>query len=176
MGEMDKASLRLAGRTFLDRALDAVAAASSVILVGPGTSPRPGLEVVQEEPPGGGPAAGIAAGIELVSAELVVVLAIDYPFVDASVVGEIVTSVGAADGCVLRDDGGREQPLAGCYRSERLRSSLRALPAVHGASVQAALEPLTLNGLTRMPAAFDCDSTDDLAVLERLASSERPST
>jgi molybdopterin-guanine dinucleotide biosynthesis protein A len=166
IGDVDKASLTLGGRTFLERALDAVGGASRVVFVGPEDVAPAGVERVQEDPPGGGPVAGIAAGLGRVSAEFVVVLAVDYPLVDAYVVADLVASVGESDGYVLRDDEGRDQPLAGCYRTESLRSALDALPKVHGVSVREAMHPLHAHSITRIPAAIDCDTPEDLERLE----------
>jgi molybdopterin-guanine dinucleotide biosynthesis protein A len=138
------------------------------VFVGPPDASPAGVERIQEEPPGGGPVAGVAAGLSRVSAEFVVVLAVDYPLVDAHVVAELVASVGESDGCVLRDDGGRDQPLAGCYRTESLRSALAVLPKVHGVSVREAMHPLHVHSITRIPAAIDCDTPEDLERLESM--------
>jgi molybdopterin-guanine dinucleotide biosynthesis protein A len=73
------------------------------------------------------------------------------------------------DGAVLVDDGGRDQPLAGCYRSDRLRAALDRLPAVEGASVRELVDQLHLNRIERMPAALDCDTLEDLERLEKAA-------
>jgi molybdenum cofactor guanylyltransferase len=170
---VDKASLRLGGRTFLQRALDAVSAASVIVVVGPQEFAGEGVHVTQEDPPGGGPVAGIAAGLERVSAKLVVVLAVDYPLVDAAVVADLIDSLGEADGCVLSDEGGRDQPLAGCFRARRLRAAIEESPSVTGASVQEAMRSLHIDSIRRIPAAIDCDTPDDLERLTQVANDGR---
>jgi molybdenum cofactor guanylyltransferase len=160
--------LRLGGRTFLERALDAVTGASAVVVVGPQESVPSGVEIAQEDPPGGGPVAGIAAGLHRVSAELVVILAVDYPLVDAAVISDLIASLGDADGCVLRDDGGRDQPLAGVFRTASLGAELKRLPSAAGTSVREVIQTLHVNSIKRMPAAVDCDTRADLERLKQL--------
>ncbi|MGB3830051.1 MAG: NTP transferase domain-containing protein, partial [Ornithinimicrobium sp.] len=63
LGGTDKALLDVGGASLLSRVLDAVNAAERVVVVGPR---RPGFEHVcwtAEEPSGGGPSAGIVAGM-----------------------------------------------------------------------------------------------------------------
>src|SRR5438093_914016 len=84
MGGADKAALAVAGRPMLHRVLAAVADASPQVVVGP---PRAGLPAgvvrAQEDPPGGGPVAAVAAGLGALAAhgaEVVAVLAADLPY------------------------------------------------------------------------------------------------
>ncbi|MGI8623834.1 MAG: NTP transferase domain-containing protein, partial [Solirubrobacteraceae bacterium] len=63
LGGVDKAALRVGDKTLLTRALDAVAGASRQIVVGPPRSLPDGVVGVSEEPLGGGPVAGLAAGL-----------------------------------------------------------------------------------------------------------------
>ena len=81
LGGVDKAALEVGGRTLLDRVLAALVDARRVVVVGPSRSLPPGVIVTSEQPPGGGPVAGLAAGLDLVEAPLVAVLACDLPFV-----------------------------------------------------------------------------------------------
>jgi molybdopterin-guanine dinucleotide biosynthesis protein A len=99
-GGIDKPALPVGGRSMLSRVLDAVAGASPRVVVGPS---RPGLpaDVVQvrEDPPGGGPVAAIAAGLAAVTADLVVVLAADLPFLTPDAVAAILAdATGEAGG------------------------------------------------------------------------------
>src|SRR5262245_63715885 len=75
----DKTRLAVEGVPLLDRVLAAVADASQVVVVG---EPRPVERPVawaREEPAGGGPAAGVVAGLEFVTAPIVMLLAGDLP-------------------------------------------------------------------------------------------------
>src|SRR4051794_8978521 len=81
LGGLDKASLELADRSLLDHALAAVAGADEVVVVGPRAPAPAGVRFTREEPPGGGPLAGIAAGVSALTPghRRVVVLAVDMP-------------------------------------------------------------------------------------------------
>lgn len=116
LGGVDKASLEHAGRTLLASALDAVADADEVVVVGPTASAPPGVRFVREEPPGGGPLAGIAAGASSLAPghDLLVVLAVDMPHVTRATVDRLreAASAPGVDGAWLTDATGRRQ-LAG---------------------------------------------------------------
>jgi molybdopterin-guanine dinucleotide biosynthesis protein A len=84
LGGVSKADVELAGLAMLDHVLVGLSAASVVVVVGPPSIERPGVRRVQEQPPGGGPVAGLAAGLRGLTesrapAPLVVVLACDVP-------------------------------------------------------------------------------------------------
>jgi molybdopterin-guanine dinucleotide biosynthesis protein A len=167
LGGRDKSSLRVGDRTFISRARDSVREAKRVVFVGPASLVPEGLETAEERPPGGGPVAAIAAGLERISAQLVVVRAVDYPLVDQDIVAQLVSGVGEeVDGIVLTDDGGRDQPLAGCYRAASLRSALERMPSAEGAAVRDLIAPLLLQSLRSMPAALDADTAEDLERIE----------
>jgi molybdenum cofactor guanylyltransferase len=67
LGGRHKPGIALAGRTLLDRALDAVADADRIVVVGPATPtagpPDPRVRWTLEHPRGGGPVAALAAGL-----------------------------------------------------------------------------------------------------------------
>ena len=66
LGGRDKPALLVGGRTLLDRALDAVSGVP-VVVVGPPRALPAGVFRVAEDPPGGGPAAAVAAGLRRVA-------------------------------------------------------------------------------------------------------------
>jgi molybdopterin-guanine dinucleotide biosynthesis protein A len=117
LGGVDKGALELGGRTLLARALDAVAGAGEVVVVG---EPVDGVRTVREEPAYGGPVAGLYAGRDALRepAPWLVVLAVDMPRVTAATVQRLL---GAArgDGAVLVGPDGRRQ-LALVVAPERL--------------------------------------------------------
>jgi len=160
LGGAPKARLMLDGRSLLQRSVDALAGARTVIVVG-GSAPA-GVVAVRETPEFGGPAAGIAAGLAVSDAERVLVVACDMPLVE-SVVGALLAAEGA-DGALLVDDAGRDQYLAGIYRADALRASVARFAAqLHGLPVRRLLEDLNL---TRVPAAGitrDIDTWEDAA-------------
>jgi molybdenum cofactor guanylyltransferase len=188
MGGSDKPSLVVGGVPLLVLVAQAAAAAgtSRLIVVGP---PRPSpvqaslaaladgqpgwLSCVREEPPGGGPVAGLRRGLAEVSAAWVVLLAADLPFLTGAHLTALLAAAGpattgsvAAGGSVLADADDRPQWLASCWPTDSLRPALASYP---GQSLHGLLEPLQ-SALARldtsggaMPPWQDCDTPDDLA-------------
>jgi molybdopterin-guanine dinucleotide biosynthesis protein A len=133
LGGLDKAALELDGVSLLERALAAVTAAVEVVVVGaPVRTTRPVTWTV-EDPPRGGPAAGLLAGVDgfATAPQLVAVLAVDMPKVNAGTVARLTWAVESdpeADGAVLLDRDGGRQTLAAVYRLaalSRVRADLR---------------------------------------------------
>ena len=116
---VDKAALEHDGRTLLELALGALVAASEVVVVGPAVPTSRPVTFTRESPPGGGPLAGVSAGVAALtgSPDLVVVLAVDMPHVTADTVARLVRAADGSDldGAWLVDDVGRRQ-LAGAVR------------------------------------------------------------
>lgn len=86
LGGADKPALHVGGRALLDRVLDACTDASTTVVVG---GRRPTARPVRwtlEDPPGAGPVAALDAGLRATSAELVLVLSADLPFLDRATV------------------------------------------------------------------------------------------
>lgn len=169
LGGADKPGVRVGGRALLDRVLAACAdARTTVVVAEPRPTPRPVLWA-REEPPGGGPLAALDAGIRLSAAEYVVLLSADLPFLDGRTVDELLTTLrtSPADGVVLTDADGRDQPLVAAYRTAALRRELAALGERHGRLAGLPLRRLTGSlHLTRIfgpVASFDCDTWDDIA-------------
>lgn len=148
----DKLALRLDGSSLLARTCAAAATlAERVVVAGPD---QPGLDVVfvREDPPFGGPAAGIAAALRaLEEATDVLVLAGDL-----ADPGAAVSLLAAAeldrDGVVLADERGWPQYLAGRYRADALRRAVANAGDVHGLPVRKLLGGLAL---THVPAPAD---------------------
>jgi molybdopterin-guanine dinucleotide biosynthesis protein A len=102
----DKTRLLLNGQSLLDRVLTAVVDARQRVVVG---EPRPVVvDAVwaREDPVGGGPAAGVVAGLESVTAPIVLLLAGDLPGVDGATVHRLLDAIGSAgDGSSHDSDG-----------------------------------------------------------------------
>uniref|UniRef100_UPI002FDC6857 NTP transferase domain-containing protein n=1 Tax=Streptomyces sp. IBSBF 2390 TaxID=2903533 RepID=UPI002FDC6857 len=169
LGGADKPGVRVGGRALLDRVLAACAGARTTIVV---AAPRPTARPVRwarEEPAGGGPVAALEAGLRLTTAEYAVVLSADLPFLEQSAVQRLLAALrdSGADGTLLTDAAGRDQPLVAAYRTAPLRRELAALAAEHGSLTGLPLRRLTgALHLTRLPdplASFDCDTWDDIA-------------
>ena len=140
----------------------AVADADTVVVVGP---ERPTVRPVawaREDPPGGGPAAALAAGLAHVTAPAVVVLAADLPFLDAATVQALRAAAEGADGALLVDGGGRDQVLTSAWSTDLLRA--QASGDLAGAPLRALLRGLAP---VRLPApdpraVRDVDTPADL--------------
>ncbi|MFG2293289.1 NTP transferase domain-containing protein [Streptomyces sp. NPDC048603] len=170
LGGADKPGLSVGGRTLLDRVLGACADARRTVVVGPRRPTARPVTWTRESPPGAGPLAALDAGLRQSSAELVLVLSADLPFLDRTTTVAPLLEAGraAADGALLRDPSGRDQPLVAVYRAEPLRREIALLATEHGTltglPLRALLAELNLTRVTARPlASFDCDTWDDLA-------------
>ncbi len=169
LGGVDKGSVEVAGRSLLDRVLAAVGAAERRIVVGPPRELPAEVLHTSERPSGGGPVAAVAAGIELVEAPAVVVLACDLPFVTRATVHSLLHRLAGdrdarADGAQLVDETGRAQPLAAVYRTERLRAALAGVGTVTNSPMRRVVAALTMLDVETTPAAaWDCDTWADVA-------------
>ncbi|CAL9483547.1 Molybdenum cofactor guanylyltransferase [Streptomyces sp. enrichment culture] len=169
LGGADKPAVRVGGRPLLDRVLAACAdAGTTVVVAGPRPTARP-VTWAREDPPGGGPLAALDAGLRHVTAEHVVLLSADLPFLDGRTVAALLDTLrrGEADGVLLTDSDGRDQPLVAAYRTAPLRRGLAALSAAHGGTAGLPLRRLTgalhLLRISDPVASFDCDTWDDIA-------------
>jgi len=169
LGGADKPGVRVGGRALLDRVLAACAGARTTVVV---AAPRPTVRPVRwarEEPPGAGPVAALAAGLRHTTAEHAVVLSADLPFLRPATLRRLLAALHetGADGALLTDADGRDQPLVAAYRIAALRRELAALAAAHDGLTGLPLRRLTgALRLTRVPdphASFDCDTWDDIA-------------
>lgn len=168
LGGADKPALPVGGVPLLERVLDAVSGAEQVVVVGPERPTGRPVRWTREQPPGGGPAAAVAAGLALVGAPLAVVLAADLPLLDRPTVTALLRAV-RGDGALLVDDDGQEQLLAGAWRTASLTAAVARLSPVAGLSVRRLLA-----GLSRTPVVpegpvwLDCDTADDVRRAEEL--------
>ena len=168
---VDKPMLEIGGKPLLRRAIDALEAASPVVVVGPARRGVTGVVWTREDPPGGGPVAALAAGLALVERSPVAVLAGDLVTIASSTVDRLRGALGEHDGAVLVDGEGHRQWLIGVWRTESLRAVLPAAPG--GASLRAVLGGLDV---AAVPAdageGADVDTPADLA---RYTDSSQPS-
>jgi len=167
LGGAAKADLVVDGRTLLDRTLDAVSGAATVVVVGDVEAPD--AIVVQESPRYAGPAAAIGAGLAEVTSPWVLVAACDYPFV-AEAVGPMLDARpedGTADGMVAVDAGGRRQHLLSLLSTSALQAAVAAQETLTDLAVHRLLEPLDLDEIA-LPARAtqDVDTWHDQEVAE----------
>ncbi|HVQ17845.1 MAG TPA: molybdenum cofactor guanylyltransferase [Actinomycetes bacterium] len=164
---IDKALIEVNGRTLLDHAIGAWRGLCPVVVVGPArpTSESDLVAWCREQPPGGGPLAGVAAALRVVTTDLVALCAVDQPLLGAAI-AELIEAAqravsGGADGAWLQDSTGQAQPLASCVRRASLTAAMPFDPG--DGSVKAVLASLNL-ALVTVPddVLRDVDTADDL--------------
>jgi molybdopterin-guanine dinucleotide biosynthesis protein A len=114
LGGADKGSLAWEGRALLDRVLDAVAEADEIVVAGPVVPTSRPVRFAREQPPGGGPVAGLIAARRALEQRtgLLVVVAVDMPLLTPDTVARLLTAAAGCDGAVLVDDTGRRHLAA----------------------------------------------------------------
>lgn len=171
----DKTRLAIDGVPVLDRVLAAVADAGRRIVVG---QPRPVATEVswaREDPVGGGPAAGVVAGLSRVTAPVTLLLAADLPRLDAATVRRLLAAsradgpdesapdetgpceTGPYEGAILVDATGRRQNLTCAVATAALRRVAAARSDWHDAAMHELLAPLRLR-----PVAVQGHEADDI--------------
>ena len=176
----DKMQIRVAGEPLLARAVDAALGwASQVVVVAPkavwNRSEDDRISFTLEDPRFGGPAAGIKAGLQLLSTLIgdnglkiddceVLLLAGDLADPHL-VVATLAPTLEKADGTVLEDEEGWPQFLAGRYTLTSLQSAFEAAGSVRDRSVRSVLMNLDVSRV-RVPLQVtkDLDTPDDLAM------------
>ncbi|HET7481362.1 MAG TPA: NTP transferase domain-containing protein, partial [Actinomycetota bacterium] len=119
----DKAEIDVGGMRMIDRVVDAVSDATQVIVVGPPRRTARPVVWLREDPPGGGPLPAVLAGLSVVTAPFVAVVAVDMPLFERATIEALRAAVGDHDAAVLVDVEERIQPLAAFHRTERLRAA-----------------------------------------------------
>lgn len=152
MGE-DKRWLRLfpESPTFLDRAvaLGRLVADHVLVVGGPDRVPAsPGLSSIRDRWPGHGPLGALTTAFGTVSSGRVVVLAIDYPMLQADLVRRLTECAAGRDAVVSssEEDGRtRRHPLVGCYDAAICGPIASALFAAGERSVRALLDGIEVD-------------------------------
>jgi len=176
MGGNAKPTLPVDGEPMLARVLRASAGARIRVVVGPPDLPcPPDVGHASEQPSGGGPVAGLAAGLDALGPagdlpRLVAVLAGDLPFLTAGAIERLceeLTRTGA-HAAFYRDADGRRQLLCGVWWEPVLRA---ALPQrVAGAPMRALIAGLAVADVEHTEATpppwYDCDTPEELATAQ----------
>jgi molybdopterin-guanine dinucleotide biosynthesis protein A len=172
LGGVDKASIEVGGRTLLEHALQALRDVGEIVVVGEQVPTTRPVTFAREDPAGGGPAAGLLAGLGRFGRrpDQVVVLAVDMPAVTTDTVQRLLgaAETEVADGAVLVDAEGRLQYLCAVYSVAALDRARLASgdEAAHGLAMGRLVADLAV---TQVPAlgseARDLDTWEDLADL-----------
>ncbi len=165
MGGIDKAAVELGGRTLLEHAVEAFLDADEVVVVAPASVPTTRrVTFVCEDPPRGGPVAGLLTGLDAMLRRpgLVGVLAVDMPRATATTFRRLRQAAAGHDGAFLHDPGGRRQ-LAGVLDVARLSQVRPDLEGQHSMALHRLLSPLHLAAVAAHDdEAVDIDSWADL--------------
>jgi molybdopterin-guanine dinucleotide biosynthesis protein A len=173
MGGIDKTLLQIGGTTLLEMAIGSAAGARQLVVVGPDTLPvPPPARRVQEDPPFGGPAAAIAAGLNVLRhngdpAPWTLVLAADQPAVTDLVAalfgapGHPAAEISAGvDVLMAVDPAGRRQPLAALYATGPLLAAVDRAEKLTGMAVHRLIAQLSVLEIPHT-AAGDVDTWAD---------------
>ncbi|NLG20761.1 MAG: NTP transferase domain-containing protein [Actinomycetales bacterium] len=182
LGGVDKAALEVGGRPLLHRVLEGTRRARRVVVVGATAVPDGVLRTV-EDPPGGGPVAGIAAGLAALRQgsglpEWTVVLAVDQPGAGQAVSGLLAAAATAAPDTDLvcpHDDEGHPQWLLAAYRTAALTRALEPLGTGHHVSVRRLVSALTIADAA-VVGVGDIDTWEDHAAWHQRLSGEPDAT
>lgn len=178
LGGVSKADVLLGGKRLLDHLLDDLAAWNSprvqlchVVVVAPETvALPPGVSRTLEQPPGGGPAAGVAAGVALLDGEgLVAVLTCDAPHA-VGALEPLLAGLGT-DGAIASQE--FDEPLLGVYRLAAVRRRVAAEGGGRDISARRLLGGLEVARLALPGPVRDVDTWEDLRRLERPTGPDR---
>lgn len=175
LGGRDKTRESLAGTTVMDYLLDSLPSDWTVVCVGEARATTRRVLWCRESPAGGGPVAGIAAGLEHfelpdlpgrvddLDARVCVVVGGDMPFAGPALphLVEALNAQAGLDAVLSVDPGGRRQPLLAAYRTEGLRAVLPREPG--GARLMAVVDALVAGTLAcEAQITFDVDTPEAL--------------
>ena len=177
LGGVSKPDLMLGGVRLIDRVCGVLmgACGAGCVAVVPASVRVPdGVRRILEDPPSGGPLAGIDAGLRVLSAGddvLVVIVSVDAPGVGAFLPALLEPALGeGSDGRIVR--GGDPEPfdqyLMGIYRVGALRRVLdeaeASLGSVRGVGVRRVLRALDVERVSvSADACRDVDTPEDVA-------------
>lgn len=164
LGGADKASVELGGLTLLEHALGALVDIDEVVVVGEAVPTSRPVTFTREDPSGGGPAAGLLAGLGCFARTptWVLALAVDMPLVTSWTVRRL-SEAAQYDGAALIDDGRKLQYLCALYSTEALARARPPYGEEHGLSMRALVGTLRLEHVPAVgPETQDVDTWEDL--------------
>ena len=170
LGDVEKARLPLHGRSLLDHLLLQLPTQVPVIVVGPEVQTLRPVTFVVEQPRYGGPVAGLAAALPLVTTPSFALLATDMPRAGA-VILELIGLLNDEDEVLMPlDASGHRQQLCSALRTEAARSAIRQLATTTDVSMRDFMALLRVREWQLTPEQSlllqDVDTPEDLQRLE----------
>lgn len=148
----DKSAALLHDVTLLDHVLSFIPHNTKTVIVG---------KDVFEEPPLGGPVAGITRGLKEIDTDFVAVAAVDMPY-GASLFTQLLDAI-ENDAAMPIDAQGFKQPLCGIYRRNSLLAAIEKLGNPHGQSMRALCDVLVIDPVqVDASVLIDIDTPQDL--------------
>ncbi|MBC7560765.1 MAG: molybdenum cofactor guanylyltransferase [Dermatophilaceae bacterium] len=137
LGHDDKAAITIGGTSALDHLLKALPDRVPVVVAGPDCPTQRPVTFRREWPLYGGPVAGIASGLEVVSTPVTALLGVDMPWAGA-LLERLIAEFASCDAAALVpvDGAGLRQPLCAVVRTEALRGALARLGDPRGRSLR----------------------------------------
>lgn len=185
-----KPALEVGGRPIVHIVLDA-AAPRPTLVVGHADAVPPSTPVIADDRPGGGPVAGLAAGVRAVSTmpdavelgseapDVVVVVAADLPFLTSGHIDRLVAALergasgrGGEPGpgvAVTVDADGRRNWLCSAWRHTALVERLARVGDPFGQSMRALAAGADVVAVNHAGEAIDVDTPEELEAARRLA-------
>lgn len=116
----DKATVTLGGKTLLERAVARWQGYGAGVQLSVGAAERKtlapaGMTAVADIYPERGPLGGLHAGLHECPTDLMLMVAVDSPYLTQAHADRLLEAIGNADACIYTVDG-RPQPLFGLYR------------------------------------------------------------
>jgi molybdopterin-guanine dinucleotide biosynthesis protein A len=138
LGGVDKATLSLGGTTVLGSLLDGLDADMPVVVAGDEQPTSRPVTFCRENPPGGGPAAGLGAALPFVQTPLTGVVAVDMPWAAPVLRSalDLLEHHVEVDAVVPVDTSGHHQYLCTAWRTESLRRIVNELGDLHGRAMR----------------------------------------
>lgn len=177
LGGEAKPLLDVGGKTLLQRAVDAAVAAGAapIIVVGPESPVEGEVAWVREDPPFGGPVAGVVTALSALAGtpQWTLVLACDLPGAGEAVprlLRDAKLLPADTEGVCLADESSRPQWLTGLYRTTGLRQGVRGLENDgQGASMRELLDGLAIAAMSAPSReTTDVDTWEDVHAAREL--------
>lgn len=183
LGGVSKSDLQIQGKRFLDQIISTLRAEGvpdeRIVVVGPDSVDVPeGIALTFEDPPKGGPGAGIVAGLAALgyqpgdepTGDLALVTTCDAPF-SAFARQALAKAVSAPDVDVaaVRDRSGVLQQLLAVYKVDPLLKAIEDAPATHNRAVKKLVAGLRFEPVeVEERAEIDVDTWEDFERLKRV--------